>query len=95
MRACHTCAQRQEDPEGSSTRRTLEALAAPHTVPACFKSCQAVFDFVAEALLFRYRLACGHVCERHAEDHRCCLCRGLSTADSPLQRTKRRIVLDA
>ena len=44
---------------------------------ACFHGCAAIYRFDPHGLVFRYKLACGHLCERHDQEHRCCVCRGL------------------
>ena len=80
MTACGTCVQRETDPD--EARETIEAMRTVvlygpfKTSSACHESCTAIYRF-EPGLVFRYKLACGHECERHDHEHRCCWCRGL------------------
>jgi hypothetical protein len=79
--ACETCEQRCRDPEAWETQEALRVLAdgPSSSALACYKGCEARYHFDGGHLVFRYKLACGHVCERPCDphEHRCCLCWGL------------------
>jgi hypothetical protein len=82
MRACQMCEQRHRDPERWKVEEAMRALAdyPAGSAPSCYHGCEARWHFDNQGLVFWYRLACAHVCERpcEANNHRCCLCRGLT-----------------